>query len=91
MKKESFQKQYGVKLGFMSFFVKAVLESLKEFPAINAEINDENIIYKNYFHIGIAVGTENGLVVPVIKNADNLNFSETEKEIVRKAEKMLEG
>ena len=91
MKKESFQKQYGVKLGFMSFFVKAVLESLKEFPAINAEINDENIIYKNYFHIGIAVGTENGLVVPVLKNADKLNFGETEKKIVEMSIKAKDG
>ena len=91
MKQESFQKQYGVKLGFMSFFVKAVLESLKEFPAINAEIKDENIIYKNYFHIGIAVGTENGLVVPVLKNADKLNFGQTEKRIVEMSVKAKDG
>ena len=91
MKQESFQKQYGVKLGFMSFFVKAVLDSLKEFPAINAEIKDENIIYKNYFHICIAVGTENGLVAPVLKNADKLNFGQTEKKIVEMSTKAKDG
>ena len=69
-KKEDFMERYGVKLGFMSFFVKAVVTSLQEFPAVNAEIREENIIYKNHFDIGIAVGTEKGLVVPVLKDAD---------------------
>jgi len=91
IKQESFQKQYGVKLGFMSFFVKAVLGALKEFPAINAEIKEENIIYKNYFHMGIAVGTENGLVVPVLKDADKLNFGQTEKKIVEMSVKAKDG
>ena len=90
-KNNSFKEQYGVKLGFMSFFIKAVITALKEFPAVNAEIKENNIIYKNYFHIGIAVGTENGLVVPVIKNADNLNFGQTEIIIVELSEKARQG
>ena len=91
MKKEVFEKEYGVKLGFMSFFVKAVINALNDFPAVNAEIREQNIIYKNYFHIGIAVGTENGLVVPIIKNADKLNFGETEKKILELSNKAKEG
>ncbi len=90
-KKDSFYEQYGVKLGYMSFFVKAVVSALKEYPAVNAEIKDDNIIYKNYYHIGIAVGTENGLVVPVIKNAENLNFGEIEKKISELSTKAREG
>ena len=90
-KKDSFYEQYGVKLGYMSFFVKAVVNALKEYPAVNAEIKDTNIIYKNYYHIGIAVGTENGLVVPVIKNAENLNFGEIEKKISELSIKAHEG
>ena len=81
-KNKEFQERYDVKLGFMSFFVKAVTETLKEFPAVNAEIKDENIIYKNHFDIGIAVGTEKGLVVPVLKDADKMNFGEIEKSII---------
>ena len=73
-KKEDFLERYIVKLGIMSFFVKAVVQSLQEFPAVNAEIRDENIIYKNHFDIGIAVGTEKGLVVPVLKNANTMSF-----------------
>lgn len=91
LKKSSFLDQYGIKLGYMSFFVKAVLSALKDFPAINAEIRNDNIIYKNYYNIGIAVGTENGLVVPVIKDADKLNFGETEKIISELASKAREG
>ena len=91
LKKDSFNENYGVKLGYMSFFVKAVLSALKEFPAVNAEIKDENIIYKNYYHVGIAVGTENGLVVPIIKNADELNFGEIEKKIIELSVKAREG
>jgi len=80
-KKEDFMERYGVKLGFMSFFVKASVMALQEFSAVNAEIRDENIIYKNHFDIGIAVGTEKGLVVPVLKNADKMTFGDIEKQI----------
>ena len=90
-KKESFYKEHGVKLGFMSFFVKAVIEALNEYPAVNAEIKNEDIIYKNYFHIGIAVGTEDGLVVPVIKNANNLDFGQIEKTIDELSSKARNG
>ena len=90
-KKISFEENNGVKLGYMSFFVKAVSESLKEFPAVNAEIRDEKIIYKNYFNIGIAVGSENGLVVPVLKNADKLSFEEIEKKIINFSSKAKDG
>ena len=90
-KKEDFVERYGVKLGFMSFFVKAVVSSLQEFPAVNAEIRDENIIYKNHFDIGIAVGTEKGLVVPVLKEADIMTFGDIEKNIVELSTKAKEG
>ena len=90
-KKEDFVERYGVKLGFMSFFVKAVVSSLQEFPAVNAEIRDENIIYKNHFDIGIAVGTEKGLVVPVLKDADTMTFGDIEKNIVELSTKAKEG
>ena len=90
-KKEDFVERYGVKLGFMSFFVKAVVSSLQEFPAVNAEIRDEHIIYKNHFDIGIAVGTEKGLVVPVLKDADTMTFGDIEKNIVELSTKAKEG
>ena len=90
-KKEDFMERYGVKLGFMSFFVKAVVSSLQEFPAVNAEIRDENIIYKNHFDIGIAVGTEKGLVVPVLKDADAMTFGDSEQNIVELSTKAKEG
>jgi 2-oxoglutarate dehydrogenase E2 component (dihydrolipoamide succinyltransferase) len=90
-KKEDFMERYNVKLGFMSFFVKAVVSSLQEFPAVNAEIRDENIIYKNHFDIGIAVGTEKGLVVPVLKNADSMTFGDIEQNIVELSTKAKEG
>jgi 2-oxoglutarate dehydrogenase E2 component (dihydrolipoamide succinyltransferase) len=90
-KKEDFVERYGVKLGFMSFFVKAVVSSLEEFPAVNAEIRDDNIIYKNHFDIGIAVGTEKGLVVPVLKDADTMTFGDIEKNIVELSTKAKEG
>jgi|TARA_B110000196_G_scaffold149601_1_gene129179 2-oxoglutarate dehydrogenase E2 component (dihydrolipoamide succinyltransferase) len=90
-KKNDFMERYGVKLGFMSFFVKAVVMSLQEFPAVNAEIRDDNIIYKNYFDIGIAVGTEKGLVVPVLKNADDMTFGDIEKNIVEFSNKAKDG
>ena len=90
-KKEDFMERYNVKLGIMSFFVKAVVESLQEFPAVNAEIREENIIYKNHFDIGIAVGTEKGLVVPVLKNADTMTFGDIEQKIVELSTKAKEG
>ncbi len=78
---DDFQKRYGIKLGFMSFFVKACVVALKEIPAVNAEIKDNNIVYHNYCDIGVAVGTENGLVVPVIKDADKMSIFELEKAV----------
>ena len=80
--KEEFEKRYGVKLGFMSFFIKACVNALETFPAVNAEIQSEEIVYKNYYNIGVAVGTDKGLIVPVLRNADELSFAEIEKEIV---------
>ncbi|MGE0241478.1 MAG: 2-oxoglutarate dehydrogenase complex dihydrolipoyllysine-residue succinyltransferase [Parvibaculaceae bacterium] len=79
--KEVFEKKHGVKLGFMSFFVKACIHALKEIPAVNAEIDGEDIVYKNYYHVGVAVGTEKGLVVPVVRDADRLSFAQIEKTI----------
>ena len=90
-KKADFLERYNVKLGFMSFFVKAVVTSLQEFPAVNAEIREDNIIYKNHFDIGIAVGTEKGLVVPVLKNADTMTFGDIEQTIVELSTKAKEG
>ena len=94
MRKENqsdFQERFGIKLGFMSFFVKACIESLKLFPAINAEIEGENIIYKNYYNISFAVGTEKGLVVPVLKNADEMSFADIEKKIKELSDKARDG
>jgi 2-oxoglutarate dehydrogenase E2 component (dihydrolipoamide succinyltransferase) len=76
-----FVKKYGIKLGFMSFFIKAAIEALKENPAVNAEVNGKQIVYKNYYDIGVAVGGGKGLVVPVIRNADRLSFSQVEQTI----------
>ena len=81
--KDVFEKKHGVKLGFMGFFTKAVTHALKEIPAVNAEIDGTDIVYKNYAHIGVAVGTEKGLVVPVVRNADQMSIAEIEKEIGR--------
>jgi len=78
---DDFQKRYGIKLGFMSFFIKACVVALKEIPAVNAEIKDNNIVYHNYCDVGVAVGTENGLVVPVIKDADKMSIFELEKAV----------
>jgi 2-oxoglutarate dehydrogenase E2 component (dihydrolipoamide succinyltransferase) len=75
---EAFQSRYQVKLGFMSFFIKACVDALKQFPALNAEIRGNNIAYRNYFDIGVAVGSGKGLVVPVIRNAERLSFAELE-------------
>ena len=88
---EDFKKRYGIKLGFMSFFVKACVVGLKNFPAINAEIDDNEIIYKNYYNISFAVGTEKGLVVPVLRNADELSFADIEKNIISVSEKARSG
>jgi 2-oxoglutarate dehydrogenase E2 component (dihydrolipoamide succinyltransferase) len=81
--KELFEKKHGVKLGFMGFFTKAVCHALKEIPAVNAEIDGTDIIYKNFCHIGVAVGTDKGLVVPVVRDADQMSIAEIEKEIGR--------
>ena len=88
---EDFQNQFGIKLGFMSFFVKACVVGLKNFPAINAEIDNEDIVYKNYYNISFAVGTEKGLVVPVIRNSDELSFADIEKNIKNISEKARNG
>ncbi|MDC1167253.1 2-oxoglutarate dehydrogenase complex dihydrolipoyllysine-residue succinyltransferase [Candidatus Pelagibacter sp.] len=88
---EDFQSRYGIKLGFMSFFVKACIVALKSFPAVNSEIDGEDIIYKNYYNISFAVGTEKGLVVPVLKNADELSFADIEKNIKEISEKARDG
>ena len=88
---EDFKSRYGIKLGLMSFFVKACVVGLKLFPAINAEIEDKDIIYKNYYNISFAVGTEKGLVVPVLRNADEMSFAEIEKEIKKLSEKANTG
>ena len=88
---EDFQSRYKIKLGIMSFFVKACIVALKTFPSVNAEIEGDEIIYKNYYNISFAVGTEKGLVVPVIKNADELSFSDIEKKIKDTSEKAKNG
>ncbi len=88
---EDFQSRYGVKLGFMSFFVKACVVALKNFPTVNAEIDEDEIIYKNYYNISFAVGTDKGLVVPVLRNADELSFADIEKNIKEISEKARDG
>ena len=87
----NFEKKFGIKLGYMSFFVKACINALKVYPAVNAEIRDNNIVYKNYYNIGVAVGTPEGLVVPVLKNAENMNFPEIEKTIINFGKQAREG
>jgi len=89
--KDAFEKKLGAKLGFMSFFVKACVAALKEYPAVNAEIDGDDIVYKNFVHMGIAVGGPNGLVVPVLKNADQMGFAEIEKTIAGFGKKAREG
>jgi 2-oxoglutarate dehydrogenase E2 component (dihydrolipoamide succinyltransferase) len=79
--KDVFEKKHGTKLGFMGFFTKAVIQALKDIPAVNAEIDGQDLVYKNYYHIGIAVGTEKGLVVPVVRDADLLSVAGIEKTI----------
>ena len=89
--KEFFEKKHGVKLGFMSFFVKACITALKEIPEVNAEIEGDDVIYKNYYNVGVAVGTDQGLVVPVVKNADELIVADIEKEIASLGKKARDG
>ena len=89
--KDEFQKKYGVKLGFMSFFVKACVIGLKNYPAINAEIQSEEIVYKNYYNISIAVGTDRGLVVPVLRKTDEMSFADIEKNIGELGQKARDG
>jgi len=89
--KETFEKKHGVKLGFMGFFVKACCQVLEEIPAINAEIDGQDIIYKNFCHIGVAVGTDKGLVVPVIRNAQDLSIAGIERQIAMLGQKARDG
>jgi 2-oxoglutarate dehydrogenase E2 component (dihydrolipoamide succinyltransferase) len=89
--KELFEKKHGVKLGFMGFFTKAVVHALKEIPSLNAEIDGDDLIYKQYAHIGVAVGTDKGLVVPVIRNADQMSIAEIEKGINAMGKKARDG
>jgi 2-oxoglutarate dehydrogenase E2 component (dihydrolipoamide succinyltransferase) len=89
--KERFQKKYGVRLGIMSFFIKACVESLMEFPELNASIENKDIIYHNYFHLGVAIGAERGLVVPVIRDADKLSFAQLEQAIIEYVKKIQEN
>jgi 2-oxoglutarate dehydrogenase E2 component (dihydrolipoamide succinyltransferase) len=89
--RDSFEKKYGVRLGFMSFFVKACIIALKEIPAVNAEIDGEDIIYKNHYDIGVAVGTEQGLVVPVVRDADRLSFAGVEKAVADLGHRARDG
>ena len=89
--KEQFEKEHGVKLGFMSFFAKAAVEALKKFPVVNASVEGEDIIYHNYFDIGIAVSTERGLMVPVIRDVDQMSFAGFEKELGEVAQKAQTG
>ena len=89
--KELFQQKHGVRLGFLSFFTKACCQALKEIPEVNAEIDEDEIVYKNYVNMGIATGTQTGLVVPVIRNVDELSFSEIEKQIAEKGLRARDG
>jgi 2-oxoglutarate dehydrogenase E2 component (dihydrolipoamide succinyltransferase) len=89
--KDLFEKRHGVKLGFMGFFVKACVQALREIPAVNAEIDGDDIIYKNYYHIGVAVGTERGLVVPVLRDADRMSLAETEVTIAEYGKRARDG
>jgi 2-oxoglutarate dehydrogenase E2 component (dihydrolipoamide succinyltransferase) len=89
--KEAFEKKHGVKLGFMGFFVRACVQALKEIPAVNAEIDGGDIIYKNYYHIGVAVGTEKGLVVPVIRDCDHKSLAQIEKDIADAGRRARDG
>jgi len=89
--KETFEKKHGTKLGFMGFFVRACVQALKEIPAVNAEIDGADIVFKNYYHIGVAVGTDKGLVVPVVRDADHLSLAEIEKKIADLSRRARDG
>ncbi len=89
--KDAFEKKHGAKLGFMGFFVKACVQALKEVPAVNAEIDGADLVYKNYYHIGIAVGTDKGLIVPVVRDADRLSIAEIEKAIADLGKRARDG
>jgi 2-oxoglutarate dehydrogenase E2 component (dihydrolipoamide succinyltransferase) len=89
--KEPFEKKHGVKLGFMGFFVKACIAALREIPAVNAEIDGEDLVYKNYYHIGVAVGTDKGLVVPVVRDADAMSIADIEKTITDFGKRARDG
>ena len=89
--KDLFEKRHGVKLGFMGFFVKACIQALREVPAVNAEIDGQDIVYKNYYHIGVAVGTDRGLVVPVVREADRMSLAEIEQAIADFGKRAREG
>ncbi|HYD15332.1 MAG TPA: 2-oxoglutarate dehydrogenase complex dihydrolipoyllysine-residue succinyltransferase [Hyphomicrobium sp.] len=89
--KDLFERRHGVKLGFMAFFVKACIQALREIPAVNAEIDGEDIVFKNYYHIGVAVGTDRGLVVPVLREADQMSFAEIEGKIAEFGKRAREG
>jgi 2-oxoglutarate dehydrogenase E2 component (dihydrolipoamide succinyltransferase) len=89
--KDVFEKKHGVKLGFMGFFTKAVIQALKDIPAVNAEIDGQDLVYKNYYHVGIAVGTEKGLVVPVVRDADMLSVAGIEKKITDFGKRARDG
>ncbi len=89
--KEAFEKKHGVKLGFMGFFVKACVAALKEIPAVNAEVDGDELVYKNYYHVGVAVGTEKGLVVPVVRDSDALSIAEIEKTIADYGRRARDG
>jgi 2-oxoglutarate dehydrogenase E2 component (dihydrolipoamide succinyltransferase) len=89
--KDVFEKKHGVKLGFMGFFTKACVQALKDIPAVNAEIDGQDLVYKNYYHVGIAVGTEKGLVVPVVRDADQLSIADIEKKITEFGKRARDG
>jgi 2-oxoglutarate dehydrogenase E2 component (dihydrolipoamide succinyltransferase) len=89
--KDAFEKKHGAKIGFMSFFTRAVTQALKELPAVNAEIDGNDIVYKNFYHVGIAVGTDKGLVVPVIRDADTLSLAQIEKKIAEFGRRARDG
>jgi 2-oxoglutarate dehydrogenase E2 component (dihydrolipoamide succinyltransferase) len=89
--KDMFEKRHGAKLGFMGFFVKASIQALREIPAVNAEIDGQDIVYKNYYHIGVAVATDKGLVVPVVREADRLSLAEIEQRIADFSRRAREG
>ena len=89
--KDVFEKKHGTKLGFMGFFVRACVQALKDLPAVNAEIDGTDIVYKNYYHVGVAVGTEKGLVVPVVRDCDHKSLAQIEKEIAEYGKRARDG